>query len=99
MIRHPCILGDPQTKGTKSELAASPLPSRWPERGQKCYITPAFSNPQGKGDEIRSGCLTSAFSGALQRAEMLCHPCILGDPQSKGEKIISGCLIPAFSVA
>ena len=33
------------------------------------------------GNKIRSGCLTSAFSGAQKRAEMLRHPCILGDPQ------------------
>ena len=32
------------------------------------------------------------------RAEVLCHPCILGDPQTKGDKI-SGCLTPTFSGA
>ena len=29
-------------------------------------------------------------------AEMLHHPCILGDPQRKGDKIRIGCLTPAF---
>ena len=43
MLRHPYILGDPQHRGTISEVAASPLPSRGPKRGRKCYITPAFS--------------------------------------------------------
>ena len=43
LLHHPCILGDPQHRGTKSEVAASPLPSRGPKRGQKCYVTPAFS--------------------------------------------------------
>ena len=43
MLHHPCILGDPQHRGTKSEVAASPLPSRGPKRGRKCNITPAFS--------------------------------------------------------
>ena len=51
------------------------------------------------GDKIRSGCPTLAFSGAQKRAEMLCHPCILGDPQTKGDKIRSGSLTPAFSGA
>ena len=32
-------------------------------------------------NKIRSGCLALAFSGAQKRAEMLRHPCILGDPQ------------------
>ena len=35
--------------------------------------------------------------GAQKRAEMLCHPYILGDPQTKGDKIRSGCLNLAFS--
>ena len=34
--------GIPKQRGTKSEVAASPLPSRGPERGRKCYVTPAF---------------------------------------------------------
>ena len=49
-----------------------------------------------KGDKIRIGCLTDAFWGAHKWAEMLCHPCILGDPQTKGEKIRIGCLTLAF---
>ena len=40
-----------------------------------------------------------AFSGAQKRAEMLRHPCILGDPQTKGDKIRSGYLTPASSGA
>ena len=38
-------------------------------------------------------------SGAQKRAEMLRHPCILGDPQTKGDKIRIGCLTPAVSGA
>ena len=48
MLCHPCILGDPEQRGTKSELAASPLPSRGPKRGRKCYVTPAFSGIPNK---------------------------------------------------
>ena len=96
MLRHPCILGGPQhqARGTKSEVVASPLPSRGPKRRRKCYFTPAFLGianancseqnqkwPHTKGNKITSGCLTPAFSGGQKRAEMLHHPCILGDPQ------------------
>ena len=52
-----------------------------------------------EGNKIRSGCLTLAFSGAQKRAEMLRHPCNLGDPQTKGDKIRIGSLTPAFSGA
>ena len=52
MLWHPCIFGGPQKRGTKLELAASPLPSRVPKRGRKCYITPAFSGiPNAKRGE------------------------------------------------
>ena len=70
-----------------------------------------FEGPT-KGEKIRRGHLTPAFSGAQKRAEMLCHPCILRDPHrqaqgaknrkwspTKGNKIRSGCLTPAFSGA
>ena len=36
-----------------------------------------------KGNKIRSGHLTPAFSGAHKRVEMLRHPCILRDPQQR----------------
>ena len=83
MQRHPYILGDPQHRGTKSEVAASTLPSQGPKRGPKCYVNPAFSGiPNAKrgeqnqkwsptkGNKIRRSCLTPAFSGAQKRAEM-----------------------------
>ena len=140
MLRHPCVLGDSQQRGTTSQVAALPLPCRGPQRGQKCYVTPAFSGvPNAKrgkqnqvagsqnsevvpnkgeqyqkwlphtcllrgpkegriatsplhsrgspmpsaGSKIRSGCLIPNFTGAQKRAEMLRHPCILGDPQQQ----------------
>ena len=66
--------------GRKSELATSPLSSRGPKRGRKCYITPAFSGVPSKGDKIKVG---SNEGGD----EMLHHPCILGGPvrQARGE--------------
>ena len=48
---------------------------------------------------MRIGSLTPAFSGTQKRAELLHHPCILGDPRTKGDKIRIGCLSPAFSGA
>ena len=45
--------------------------------------------PQTKGDKIRIGCLTPAFSGTQKRAEMLHHPCILGGLQQRGQNQIS----------
>ena len=70
-VPHRCLLGGPQVggnatsplhtqgspkqRGTKSEVAASPLPSRGPTSGRKCYGTPAFSGiPKTKGDKITS---------------------------------------------
>ena len=64
-----------------------------------------------KGNKIRNGCLTPAFSGASKRAKMLRHPYFLGDPQrqargakiqkwspTKGNKISSGYLTPAMYI-
>ena len=101
------ISSGPKQRGTKSEVATSPKPSRGPKRGRKCYVTPAFlgiPNAKRAGskksavvptkqNKIRSGCLTHAFSGVQKRAEMLRHPCILGDPQRqprREQKISSG---------
>ena len=82
------IRSGPQQWGTKSQVAASPLPSRGPKRGRKCYVTPAFSGSPtpSMGSKIKSGCLTPAFSRAQKRAEMQRHPCILGDTQSQGQE-------------
>ena len=55
MLHHPCILGDPQHRGTKSEVAALPLLSRGPKRGQRCYVTSAFSGSPTKGGGNKSG--------------------------------------------
>ena len=88
-------------KGTKSELAAATLPSlapkvggnatlalhsrgsptkgtneNGPKRGRECYITPAFSGVPKKGNNSKR---------AQKRAEMLRHPCCLGDPQQRGQ--------------
>ena len=71
------MLRNPPTNGTKSEVAASPLPSWGPTGGQKCYVTTserrycyvtlAFSGIPNKGDKIRGARFTPAFSGADKR--------------------------------
>ena len=53
----------------ESQLATSPLPSQGPKGGRNCYVTPAFSRVPQKGDTIRIGCLTPAFSGARKIEE------------------------------
>ena len=70
------IRSGPQPRGTKSQVAASPLPSRGPKGGRTCNVTPAFSGVPNtkrgeqnqkwsptKGNKIRIGCPTPAFSG------------------------------------
>ena len=43
----------PQSKGPKSEMATSPLPSWGPKGGQSGYITTAFSGvPKAWGQEL-----------------------------------------------
>ena len=92
ILRQPSILGGPQrqARGAKSEVASSPVPSRGPKSGGKCYVTPPFLGvPNAKrGEQNETGYLTPAFSGAQKRAKMLSKPCILGGPrrQARGAK-------------
>ena len=74
MLCHPCILRDPRQRGTKSKVAASPLPSRVPKRGQKCYGFPAFSGIPNIGE---------------QNQNWLPHPCLLGCPKEGGNATAS----------
>ena len=49
-MRNAYILGDPQNKRTKSEVAALTLPSRGAKRGRNSYVTPIFSGIPNKGE-------------------------------------------------
>ena len=61
-------------------MAASPLPSRGPTNGQKCYVTPASTGvPNTKRKEKIN--LTPTFSEAHKWAELLRNTCILGGQQ------------------
>ena len=137
MLCHACILGGAQhqARGTKSEVAASPLPSRGPKKRAEMlrhpYILGGSPNKRGqnqkrlphpcllrgpkeggnamsplhsrgfpnKGTKSKGATPPLPSRGPKKRAEMLCHPCILGGPQTKGGKIKRGCLTPAFSGA
>ena len=61
-------------------MAASPLPSRGLTSGKKCYVTFAFLEGPRKGDTIKSGDITPAFSGAHKWAELLCNCYVLRGP-------------------
>ena len=99
VVHHPCILGGPQQRRTKSEVAASPLPFQGTKRGHKCYITRPFSGVPNK---------------RVPKQKWMPHPCLLKGPKEGGNetaplhspgsptkvnKIINGCLTLAFSRA
>ena len=77
------------TSGQKCYI--TPAFSGVPNKGDKIKVGPQVGGiatsplhsrgPQSKGNKIRIGCLTRAFREAHKWAEMLHHPCILGDPQ------------------
>ena len=53
------------------------------KNGRICCVT-LFSGVPNRGDKIRSGYITSAFSGAHKWAELLRNPCVLWGPQKRG---------------
>ena len=88
MLRHPCILGDPQrqARGTKSEVVTSHLPSRGPKRGWSCCVTPAFSGILKRGEQNQKWLPHLCLLKAPKRAEVLCHPGILRGPEKRRRK-------------
>ena len=83
------------TKGTKSELATSSLPSPGPTSGRKWYVTRAFSGVPNKGDKIRMGYLTLPSRGPTSGRNCYVTRAFSGVP-NKGDKIRIGYLNPAF---
>ena len=69
MLRLACILGNPQHRGTKSEVATSPVPPQGTKRGRKCDRTAAFSGIANIGE---------------QNENCLPHPCLLAGPKEGG---------------
>ena len=68
MLRHPCILGGPQTKGDKIRIGCLTRAFS----GAQNRRTPAFSGvPKQRGTKSELAAFTPAFLGAQKRAEML----------------------------
>ena len=83
----------------QSKVAISPLPYPGPKRRRNCYRTLAFSGAtnDNRGEKIRTGYLTPAYSGTHRTEELLCDPAFSGVPNAKREeKIRRGHLTPAF---
>ena len=84
VLCHPCILEGPQQRATKSELAASAMPSWGVKSGWKFYLTPAFSGIPNKGQQNQNWLPPSCLLGGPKVGGVLCHRCILGGPQQRG---------------
>ena len=72
VLCHTCILGGPQQRGAKSELAASVMPSRGPQSGRKCYVTLAFSGG-GQQRAAKSELATSAMPFRGPKSGQKCY--------------------------
>ena len=73
LLCNPCMRGGSQRQvrgGNQKWLRHPSLPSPGPNKGPNSYVTPAVTGvPIAKrGEEIRSGCLTPAFSGAQKKS-------------------------------
>ena len=88
MLRHPCILGDPQTKGGQNQWLHHPCLLGGPKEGGNATSRWILRVPQTKGDKIRSGHLTPAFSGARRGRKCYVTPAFSGVTNAKcGDKI------------
>ena len=86
-LRNPCVLGAPLQKGTKLELATSPVPSRGPKKGRNCCTTPTFRGIRQKKGTNQNWLHHPYLLGARKWAELLRNPCVLGAPLQKGTKL------------
>ena len=55
VLRHVCVLGNPQQRAPKSEVATSPLPSRGPKEGGSAMTPLRSRESPTEGDENKSG--------------------------------------------
>ena len=76
----PAFSGNSKQWGTKSEVAASNLPSRGPQIWRKCYVTPAISGiPEQRGTTAEL-----AASPLPSRGPKRGRKCYIGPPRRKG---------------
>ena len=89
---NPAFSGIPKKRGTKSEVAASPLPSRGPKNGRKCYANLAFSGiPKKKGTKSEVAASPLPSRGLRRGPKCYVTPAFSGVPNAKhGDKIRSG---------
>ena len=85
------------TRGTKSDVVASPPPSPGPTNARNCCVTHAISNVPKQGNKIKSGYLTPTFSGAERGRYCYVTPAFSGVPNAN--KIRTACFTLAFSEA
>ena len=77
------------------KMAPSRVPSQRPTSGLNCYVASVISEVPIKGDKIRSGYLSPAFSGGMSGRK--CHITLaVSVLPMKGDKIKIGCLTRAF---
>ena len=81
MLCSPCILGGAQKQGQNHIRLPRPYLLGGPQVGGECYVTPTLSGVPIRGDKIRIGCLTLAFSGAHKWSLILCNAYALEGPQ------------------
>ena len=89
MLRHPYILGGPQTKGDKIRsgcLTPHPCLLGGPkERGNATSPLHSRGSPTPNAGRKSEGATSPCLLGAQKRAQVLCHPCILGGPQRQAQ--------------
>ena len=85
----PALSEVPNTKRRDQNQKWLPHPCflRSPKEGGNATSPLHSRGSTTKGNKMKSGYLTPAFSGAHKRAEMLCHPCILGHPKQRETKL------------
>ena len=84
LLCHPLRCRGSPKEGAKSKVARSPLLSQGPTNKRVCYVTLAFSGVPRRGDKIRGGYITPAFSGAHKWVGFLRQHDILGGPRKRG---------------
>ena len=112
-LPHACLLGGPHMGGsatsplhsqgspnkrTKSEVAASPVPSPGPTSGQKRDTTLHSGRYPNKGTKLDVAASPVHSRGPTSGRKGYITPAFLAVPK-QGDKISSGCLTPAFSGA
>ena len=78
-LHKPCLLRVPTTMGTKKNRGLE-------LGGMDTQTLPSWGSPNN-GDQIRTGYVTPAFSGARNWVEWLHNPYLLGGPPTMGTKL------------